>query len=290
MREISRFLIELEKEREKIFKKRKKRKFRFSGREKFQFRSLKGVFLKEKQNDRQKTYLYKYPLVEGVGYTYDKTRYYFKTGLKKNLIINEDLISVYNREGRDWLNVKFSYLKKNIGYLFRNKWYVGARRYRKVLSKRRRFEKWVYNMHFRLRKKEKDFPLMRILKRGIPLQVGRFHARVPYTKEFFYSSVIYFLKERFLREYHEKELTLIPRTVLLESESRFKEGVSHQIELVYEKRRLERRIRWSRRKLRRKKKGLVLWDRPLGLITFKKEGLVERENAPVRPVYFHESV
>lgn len=286
MKEVGRFLVRLEKDRERIFKKRKKRKFRFSRKEKFQFRPLKEIFLKEKRSDREKISLYEYPLVEGVGYTYDKTRYYLKTGLKKNLIINEDLISVYNREGQDWLNVKFSYLKRNIGYLFRNKWYVGARRYRKVLSKRKRFEKWVYNMHFRLRKKEKDFPLMRVLKRGIPLQVGRFHSRVPYTKEFFYSSVIYFLKERFLREYHEKELRLTPRTILPES----KEGVSHQIELVHERKRLEKRIRWNRKKLRRKKKGLVLWDRPLGLITFKKEGLVKREDAPVRSVYIHESV
>lgn len=266
--EIGRFLIRLEKKRlvERVFKKRKGRKFRFSKKRAFEFQSLKGLVVSESERGRKKTYLYKYPLVESIGYTYDKTKYYLKTGLKKNLILDDSVISLYKEGGKDWLNLRFNYQKKNIGYLFRNKWYIGARRYRKILNKRKRYEEWIYSMHFRLKKKEKDIPLMKILRKGIPVQVGKYHSRIPLVKELDYSNVIYFLKERFLMDFRGGE-----------------EKISHGIE--FEKEKKKRKKRWK--KLRRKK---VLWDHPLRLVLFKKEGWIERKNAPIRSVYIPESV
>lgn len=267
--EIGRFLIRLEKKRlvERVFKKRKGRKFRFGKRKEFEFQSLKGLVKREVE--RKKTYLYTYPLVESIGYTYDKTKYYLKTGLKKNLVLSDDMISVYKTDGKDWLNLRFNYQKKNIGYLFRNKWYVGARRYRKNLNKRKRYEEWIYSMHYRLKKKEKDLPLMKILRKGIPVQIGKYHSRIPLVKEVDYSNVIYFLKERFL----------------MYSNSRG-EMISHEIE--FEKKREKRKKR--RRRFKRRKGGLVLWNHPLRLVVFKKEGWIERKNAPIRSVYISESV
>lgn len=260
--EIGRFLIRLEKKRliERIFKKRKGRKFRFRKKKGFEFQTLKSLVVREVERERKKTYLYKYPLVESIGYTYDKTKYYLKTGLKKNLVLSDDMISVYKENGKDWLNLRFNYQKKNIGYLFRNKWYIGARRNRKILNKRKRYEKWIFSMHFRLKKKERDIPLMSILRKGIPVQIGKYHSRLPLVKEIDYSNVLYFLKERFLMDTRG-------------------ETVSHEIEL--EKKKQKKR----RKKLKRNKKGLVLWDHPLRLVVFKKEGWIERKNAPVRSIH-----
>lgn len=264
---IGRFLVQVESKKEKrFFRKKKGRKKRFLRYQLKGFLSMKDLLKKKEKH------LSISSLVEGVGYGSSKTKYFISLGFKRNFVINEERISIYNRFEKGWLNLRFNFQKSSIGYLFRNRWYLGNKRTRKSLEKRRRYMKWIYRMHYRVRNKEKDFLLRSILKKGVPIQIGLLQGRTPYSREVLFSSVLYFLRERFLNQ-PPYDMRLKPRIIKEEREKeREEEWESHQIRYVPSKYRLKNRIKWMRRKLRRKKKSSILWMRPFGLLTFRKDG------------------
>jgi hypothetical protein len=204
---IDRFFIPVERvgDKERIFKKKKGRKLRFGYRRKLKkIETLKDILVKEKGLDRTMNKLYQRPLAEGVLYNLTETHYFLKTGLKKNVRISGNKITCHHisMDGT-WLNLMFRYTKISPAYLFRFRWWLGTRRTRKELAKKRAFQKHFTEV---LGIKRKISNVKKILGGGVPVRIENYRKRSPVGKEQDICSVLYFLRKRhFLERKKERQ-------------------------------------------------------------------------------------
>jgi hypothetical protein len=239
--EVSRFVIPVERNsaREKIIKKKKGinlKKGRFGTRKNLLLKSFNLIPLKKnnlkrfkkenvfpslkdllefsKEKDLKRNKDYDVPLIESTFYTSDEINFYLKTGLKQDVTLPREKVSIYgdlsymnpveHRIG-NWMDLRFSLLKKTFGYFFRGRWYFNNRLLRRDSIKHKEYE-YVF-LRDLVQKKELTHKMVPIItKGGIPLRMNKLEMRNPRKKKYEVVSSIYFLRERFFHS--EKYLNM----------------------------------------------------------------------------------
>lgn len=251
------------------------------------FPSLKDLLESSKKKDLKRNKEYNVPLIESTFYTSDEKNFYLKTGLKQDLTLSREKISIYGdlsyrnpaeHQKCSWMDLRFSLLKKTLGYFFRGRWYFRSRILRRRFLKHKEYES------VSLRDLDQKIELTHdlvptITKGGIPLRLNKLEMRDPRRKKYELVSSIYFLRQRFFQ--YEKHLNMNIGLLIPIFYPKKKLGISHYLFF-----RVSRRYRWKflrrkRRKVRKKQlREFLKFRKNSGYFKFTNLGKMIHEEDP----------